>query len=348
MSFDIPFFYAIIYLQSEDYKQKGIMTKVRVPLMGVPVEDKKYIEDNLPQPKVYAGWGFKRYDWVNPTSLITEHNGYTDNSVRGSGTPENESLEELLRRGLDISKLTISVCPENKVINGFTRVENLIKIGYQEWIVAIYEKDENTKTEFQDAMSDYLDDMRLGANEGDGSTPATPTQFMEIGIKRFQNRKDKSNLAVARWVNSIPHSFSKKQVEGIANHVMKHHKRQGVVEKITRSYAEDMVDILHPGAEILNTKTQTYTARLWNKIVKSTVGNKGLVEFVSFHSDATTHEEIEDGRNGIESTLLQYHKETLAYADNYYRTKRINWKYLGGLAQKIGVEPSNTLIKEGV
>ena len=319
--------------------------KVKIPFIGVPMETKNLIEDSLPTPKVYAGWRFKRYDWVNPTSLITEHNGYTDNSVRGSGTPENESLEELLRRGLDITKLTISVCPENKVINGFTRVENLIKIGYQEWIVAIYEKDENTKTEFQDAMSDYLDDMRLGANEGDGSTPATPSQFMEIGIKRFENRKDKSNLAVARWVNSIPHSFSKKQVEGIANHVMKHHKRQGVVEKITRSDAEEIIDSLSPGAIILNTKSPTYAVRLWSKIVKATVANRGIVEFGSFHSDATTHEEIEEGRNSIEPTLLQYHKETLAYADEFYRTKRINWKYLGGLAQKIGVETSNTLIR---
>jgi len=324
------------------------MTKVRIPLTGVLIEDKKYIEDNLPQPKVYAGWGFRRYDWVNPTSLNTQHNGFTDNSVRRGGTPDNESLEELLRRGLDITKLTISVCPENKVINGFTRVEDLIKIGYQEWIVAVYEKDESTKTEFQDSMSDYLDDMRLGANEGDGSTPATTSDFMEIGIKRFQDRKDKSNLAVARWVNSIPHSFSKKQVEGIANHVSKFHKRQGVVEKLARDDAEKLMNKLHPGAEVLNTKTQTYAIRLWNKIVKATVGNRGMVEFVSFHSDATTHEEVQEGRNSIEPTLLQYHKETLAYADAYYRTKRINWKYLGGLAQKIGVEPSNTLIKNRV
>ena len=37
--------------------------------------------------------------------------------------------------------------------------------------------------------------------------------------------------------------------------------------------------------------------------------------------------------------------DSLAYADNYWRTKKLNWKNLGALAQKIGVEPSNTLIK---
>ena len=321
------------------------MTKVRIPLTGVLLEDKKYIEENLPTPKVYAGWKFKRYEWRNPSSLNTKHHGYTDNSVRLGGTPNNETLEESLRRGLDVTKLTISICPKEKVINGYTRVEDLIKIGYQEWIVAVYEKDETTKTEFQDAMSDYLDDMRLGANEGDGSTPVTTNDFMEIGKKRFLNRKDKSNLAVARWVNSIPHSFSKKQVEGIATHVSKFHKRQGVVEKIEREDAEKLMNSLHPGADVLNTKSRTYAMRLWNKIVKATVGNKGVVEFGTFHSDATTHEEVEDGRNSVEPTLLQFHKETLSYADNYWRTKKLNWKNLGGLAQKIGVETSNTLIK---
>ena len=322
------------------------MTKVKIPLTGVPSEDKKYIEENLPTPKVYAGWRFDRYEWVNPSNLNTKHNGFTDNSVRRSGTPDNESLEELLRRGLDLTKLTISICPENNVINGFTRVGYLLKIGYQEWIVAIYEKDENTKTEFQDAMSDYLDDMRLGANEGDGSTPANTSDFMEIGKKRFLNRKDKSNLAVARWVNSIPHSFSKKQVEGIATHVSKFHKRQGVVEKIEREDAIKLMDSFHPGADVLNTKSYTYAIRMWNKIVKASVGNKGIIEFGTFHSDATTHQEVEDGRNSVDATLLQFHKDCLGYADRYYRTKKLNWKNLGALAQKIGVEPSNTLIEK--
>ena len=320
--------------------------KIKPDLTGFSEKDKVFIEENLPTPKVYAGWRFKRYDWVNPTSLNTKHNGFTDNSVRRGGTPQTEELEELLRRGLDITKLTISICPKNNVINGFTRVGDLIKIGYQEWIVAVYVKDEDTKTEFQDAKEDYLDDMRLGANEGDGSTPATTSDFMEIGKKRFEKRKDKSNLAVARWVNSISHSFSKKQVEAIANHVSKFHKRQGVVEKIEREDAEKLMQKLYPGAEVLNTKSPTYAVRLWNKIVKATVGNKGAIEFGTFHSDATTHEEVEEGRNSVDSIITQLHKDSLAYADAYYRTHKINWKNLGALAQKIGKETANTLVQK--
>ena len=320
---------------------------IKIPHTGVSFADKKYIEENLPTPKVYAGWRFDRYEWVNPSSLNTKHTGFTDNSVRRGGTPDNESLEELLRRGLDITKLTISICPRNNVINGFTRVDDLIKIGYQEWIVAVYVKDEDTKTEFQDAMEDYLDDMRLGANEGDGSTPATTSDFMEIGIKRFKDRSNKTPEAVQRWVYSIPHSFSKKQVEGIANHVSKHHKRRGIVQKIDREGAEKIMNKLHPGADLLNTKSSTYAKRMWIKIMKSEINGEPPIKFGTFHSDATTHKELDDGRSNVDKFLLDFHKTSIEYAESYFRNKKLNWENLGALSQKIGVEPSNSLIKEG-
>lgn len=311
---------------------------------GVTVRDKKLIEESLPTPKEYAGWKFKGYKWVNPSTLKTKHNGFTDNSVRRGGTPDSESLEELLRRGLDTSKLTISVCPDNNVINGFTRTGKLILIGYKEWIVAVYEPDEDTKTEFQEDLGDYLDDMRLGANEGDGSTPATPEDFQEIGIKRFENRKDKSTLAVSRWVNSIPHPFSKKQVEGIANHVMKHHKRKGVVQKYSRDEAEKKIAKLAPNAVVLNTKSKTYMTRMFTeKIMPSVINGTGPVEFVTFHTDATTHKELDDGRNLSNKFLMKIHLEIEEYIDSYRENPIQGWKNLGALAQKIGKEDPKKL-----
>ena len=138
---------------------------LKIEKSGVTPDVKKQIEESLPTPKQYAGWKFKEYRWIDPSKLVTKHNGFTDNSVRRGGTPDTESLEELLRRGLDTTKLTISACPDNKVINGFTRTKKLIVIGYKEWIVAVYEPDEDTKTEFQEDLTDYLDDMRLGAKK---------------------------------------------------------------------------------------------------------------------------------------------------------------------------------------
>ena len=98
----------------------------KIEKSGVTARDKKLIEESLPTPKEYAGWKFKvDINGSTHQQLKTKHNGFTDNSVRRGGTPDSESLEELLRRGLDTSKLTISVCPDNNVINGFTRTGKL-------------------------------------------------------------------------------------------------------------------------------------------------------------------------------------------------------------------------------
>jgi len=316
---------------------------IKIPKSGVPARVKKQIELELPDPKEYAGWKFKGYKWINPQDLNTKHNGYTDNTVRRGGTPDNESLEELLRRGLDTSKLTISICPEDNVINGFTRVQKLIQIGYSEWIVALYERDEAGKTEFQDDFIDYLDDMRLGANQGDGSTPATVEDFLEIGKKRFAKRENQSSLAVERWVYSIPNSFSKKQVEGIANNIYKHYKRQGVVEKFNRDQAEKLVDALAPESELVNTKSPTYAIRLFNKIAKAKIDNADPIDFVTFHSDATTHKEIDDGRRAVIKVLDELHLQYLAYAEAYYKNSAKWWNNLGALPQKIDYEDPNKL-----
>ena len=316
---------------------------IKIPKSGVPATVKKQIELDLPDPKEYAGWKFKGYKWINPQDLNTKHNGYTDNTVRRGGTPDNESLEALLRKGLDTSKLTISICPEDNVIDGFTRVQKLIQIGYSEWIVALYDRDEAEKTEFQSETIDYLDDMRLGANQGDGSTPATVEDFLEIGKKRFAKRKNKSSLAVERWVYSIPNSFSKKQVEGIANNIFKHYKRQGVVEKLNRDQAEKLVDALAPESELVNTKSPTYAIRLFNKIAKAKIDNTSPIDFVTFHSDATTHKEIDDGRRAVIKVLDELHSQYLAYAEAYYKDSTKWWKNLGALPQKIDHEDPNKL-----
>ena len=317
---------------------------LKIEKSGVTPDVKKQIEESLPTPKQYAGWKFKEYRWIDPSKLVTKHNGFTDNSVRRGGTPDTESLEELLRRGLDTTKLTISVCPNNNVINGFTRTKKLIVIGYKEWIVAVYEPDEDTKTEFQEDLTDYLDDMRLGANEGDGSTPATPEDFQEIGIKRFENRKDKSTLAVSRWVNSIRHPFSKKQVECIANYVMKHHKRKGVVQKYSRAEAEKKIAKISPDTELLNTKSGTYTNRFFiEKIIPNTIKGGAPIEFGTFHSDATTHKELDDGRKNVNASLAKLHADVLEYANKYNENPIQGWKNLGALAQKIGIENPNKL-----
>ena len=99
--------------------------------------------------------------------------------------------------------------------------------------------------------------------------------------------------------------------------------------------------------EILNTKDSTRTLRIFPKIMRHYIETNGTpLQYVDFHSDATTHKEIEDGRLDSQGELLEYHNLCIDYAAEVTKQGgKVSWKRLGSLAQKIGKEDSNSLIK---
>mgnify|MGYP003118419585 FL=1 len=318
----------------------------KIPKQGVSIWTKTQIEKSLPQPKVYAGWKFNNYKWIRLDQVNIKKDGFTDNSVRLGGTRgRDDVLEASLDKGLDTTKLTMSICPVNNLLNGFNRYSKLIKLGYKEWIFAEYEKDENTKTEFQDGVGDYIDDFRLAANDGDGAVAVTPEEITEIARKRFTNRKDKSKLAVCRYVHSLNLNLTKQQVEGIGQTVSKHYQRQGVVESIDRKNAEDKAYKINPDAAVLNTKDKTRTLRIFPQIMEHFIKTGKPLKYIDFHSSAVSHKEVDDGRTNSEKNLAEMDRTILDYASQRTKTGIIPWEKLGSLSQKIGVENSNELIK---
>ena len=144
----------------------------------------------------------------------------------------------------------------------------------------------------------------------------TPAEITEIARKRFSKRSDKSKLAVSRYVNSLNLNLSKQAVEGIAQKVTKHYARQGVVESYTREEAEKKVKKeFKLDCEILNTKDTTRTLRIFPRLMKNFIKNHSPLQYVDFHSDATTHKEIEDGRVDSQGELLEYHNLCIDYAE---------------------------------
>lgn len=320
--------------------------KIKIDKHGISEDTKQEIQNALPQPKEYAGWVFDDYSWEKLDSINITKDGFTDNSVRIAGTPDGEILEASLSKGLDITKLTPSICPENNLLNGFTRYKTLKKLGYQEWIFSNYKIDKSTKSEFQINPEDYVDDFRLSANDGDGAVAVTKEEIIEIARKRFAGRKDRSKLAVCRYVYSLNLNQTKSQVEGIAQTVSKHYKRQGVIEPFTRKEAEDWVTLHNLDCEILNTKDKTRTARFFPQIMKNFIDTGEPLEYVDFHSDACTHKEIDDGRKDSTDELLSQHDLCFAYVAAVTSGKgKIPWVRLGSLAQKINVEKGGTLIE---
>ena len=319
---------------------------ITIPKQGVSRWTKTQIEKSLPQPKDFAGWKFNGYKWIRLDQVNIKKDGFTDNSVRLGGTRgKDEVLEASLNKGLDTTKLTMSICPVNNLLNGFNRYSKLIKLGYKEWIFAEYEKDENTKTEFQDGVADYIDDFRLTANDGDGAVAVTPEEITEIARKRFTSRKDKSKLAVCRYVYSLNLNLTKQQVEGIGQTVSKHYQRQGVIEPIDRKSAEDIVNNINPNAAVLNTKDKTRTLRIFPQIMKHFKETNEPLEYIDFHSSAVSHQEVDNGRTDSQKNLVEMDKLVLDYAAQRTKTGIIPWKKLGSLAQKIGIERDTLLTK---
>ena len=317
---------------------------VKIPKNGVPAKIRKQIEAALPEPLVVAGWKFVRYVWRRLDQINTKDaDGNSDNTVRIGGTGVNDVLKTSLAKGINLSKLTASIFPDDNLLNGFNRYKNLAINGYEEWIFAEYEIDQSTKTEFQVTKQDFIDDFRAAANSGDGAKIITKEELIELGRKRFENREDRSKKAVARWVHSLDLNLSNEQVNGIAQTISKDFARRGFINSFGRDEAEAHLASKGIGADVLNTKDNTRTLRMFPKIMKNYVNNGTIFKYVDFHSDATTHKEIDDGREDSQNELLIMHNLCMDYASSVCKNHgKLSWQRIGGLAQKINVEKEGT------
>ena len=79
------------------------------------------------------------------------------------------------------------------------------------------------------------------------------------------------------------------------------------------------------------------------KIMPSVINGNDPIEFVTFHSDATTHKELDDARSDTNTFLLELHLELIKYGKAYNKNPIQGWKNLGALAQKIGKEDPKKL-----
>lgn len=319
--------------------------KFKIPFNGVTAKMKKEIENSLPAPLEVAGWKFNRYVWRLLDQINTKDaEGNTDNSVRIGGTGINDVLQTSLKHGLDPTKLTPSIFPDNNLLNGFNRHKNLQLLGYKEWIFAEYTIDESTKTEFQVTHQDFIDDFRAAANGGDGAKVISKEELIEVGRKRFEHRVDRSKKAVARWVHSLDLNLSKDQVNGIAQTVSKDFARRGVIESYSRDEAEAKVEELGLGCDVLNTKDSTRVMRMFPKMMRNYINTSQKYKYITFHSDATTHKQVDDGRLDSDKEILDFHYLCLDYAAEVCKNYgEVSWECLGHLCQKIGVEKPGPL-----
>lgn len=323
---------------------------VSLPKGSVPLELRKKVESLLPEPISYPGWRFVRYRWIKLSQINTKDQaGNTDNSVRIGGTEgatgSRDSLEISLERGIDVTKQTPSVYPDENLADGFGRLKKLIKLGYTEWVFSEYEFDNESCTEFQDGIEDALDDLRMSANADDGKKPYTVKEVTELCRKRFEKRS-LNKQSIVKYINTLYHNFSGQQVDAIAQSVIKHYKRQGVIESYDRDEATNYLKSIGIGADLLNTKDSTRTARLFPQIMRNFVDNETTMNIALFDSDACSHEELDARQQETINELKEMDELVMLYATKRLMLRDVNpYDILGSIPQKI---IKNTPMPEGL
>lgn len=218
---------------------------------------------------------------------------------------------------------------------GFGRLKKLLKLGYTEWVFSEYSFDEKTCTEFQSGMEDALDDFRMSANADDGKKPFTVKEVTELCRKRFENRK-RHKQSIVKYINTLYHNFSGQQVDAIAKNVIKHYTRQGVIESYDRDEAQTFLKDIGVGADLLNTKDITRTARLFPQIMKNFVDNETTMNIALFDSDACSHEELDKRQKETIDELKEMDDLVLQYAAKRMILRNVNpYDILGSIPQKI-------------
>ena len=317
---------------------------IQIPKGNVSLQIRNDVEKLLPKPESYSGWKFNKYRWIKLTQVNTkDKNGNTDNSVRVSGTGDNESLQNSLCKGIDVTKLTPSVYPNNNLMNGFNRLKNLLELGYKEWIFAEYEIDESTKTEFQESFEDCLDDFRASANRGDGQKVISDAEVEEIGRKRFEHRKDRTKQKITEWINSLDLNWSPQKVEAISKRISIDFQRKGVIESFNRKEAQQFLNDSGIGADLLNTTgpmgDNTRVLRLYVQIMENFIANQDTFHVALFDSQASSHEDLDDRRQDTIKIMKELDKTVIKYAAIRMLEKDIDpWEIIGAIPQKIGVE----------
>ena len=325
------------------------MTIIPIPLSGVSLELRQEIEKLLPEPITVPGWKFSAYRWRKLTQINTkDKNGNTDNTVRVSGTSDNETLEVSLLAGIDVNLQTPSIYPNDNLINGFHRLKTLKKIGYKEWIFAEYERDESTSTEFQETFEEALDDARASMNKGNGQKVISETEIEEIVRKRFENRSNNTKDKIKEYIFTLDLNLSPQKIEGIATKVSRDYSRKGIVESFDRKEAQEFLEELGIGADLLNTcgikfgeGDPTRVLRLVYQVMTNFVKNETTMNIALYDSQASSHPELFENRVNTIKVLDHIDDLVLEYA--YTRMKKKNrfknpYEIIGTIPQAIGKE----------
>ena len=266
---------------------------VQIPQDGISEDLAKEIIELLPIPEDELGYKFKGYRVVSLSQVnFKDKAGNSDNPVRVGGTKGKESLEESLKRGMDVREHTPSLYPEENIFDGATRLKFLKKNGKEQYIFSDWIPDETTQTKYQLTEEDCIEDSRMHRNADNGKRPATDDDILELVRRRMKGKKW-NKQDIKGYLNTLELNLSGSKIDGLANVIDRDRRRKGVIESYDNTTAHEYVEKKGEGAIIVNTKSGASTELQFIALMKSVVASKKPAQLVTYSSSACSHEEID-------------------------------------------------------
>ena len=309
---------------------------VQIPQDGISEDLAKEIIELLPIPEDELGYKFKGYRVVSLSQVnFKDKAGNSDNPVRVGGTKGKESLEESLKRGMDVREHTPSLYPEENIFDGATRLKFLKKNGKEQYIFSDWIPDETTQTKYQLTEEDCIEDSRMHRNADNGKRPATDDDILELVRRRMKGKKW-NKQDIKGYLNTLELNLSGSKIDGLANVIDRDRRRRGVIEPYDNKSAHEYVEKKGKGGIVLNTKSGANTELAAIAIMKAVVAGKKPAHVVTYSSSACSHDDIDTDLNKTVGDLKNIVKlvEDFVNTCHYYKIDS-PYDIQGSIPQKI-------------
>lgn len=282
----------------------------------------------------------------------TNKQGQRINTARSYGTDRTnkEAIKSsILAHGVLLSAQPPYILDDGSLIDGFTRYEALEELGYNEWCFNVVEpKKGYTKEQVREEIG-------LGANDHPPSKAATRQDWLAAAkryVQRFKVENDNmpDEHDVARWISSIPNSFSKTVISNIAEEAI---TADLTGETMVAADAADTLEwanknvYLREGETVVTVNgsgSNTYFKRAFVDVLRATAAGQDPV-LVGYLQN-TPAEDAEETRADAYKVMEEYNRLfELAYERRRSLGKSFKLCDLRGFrAQVIGSEEADELV----
>lgn len=312
------------------------------------LEDETFKSLEAPQFECATYKGFEVRDFSS-LNIVSKKN-----KARAGGVDSNniEGLKGEFSRGYRPDKFppVLMIFPDGSVElwDGYNRYTALDAMGIESFPFAVY----HLKPEWLGNLEDAYDEVSLKFNHHAQCKPATTADFVVRGIAWVQRQlREVSKVEIVSWVNSISHSWTKKQVETIARQVYQATTVSANITPYTNSndakaWVNKNVDA-QVSPLIVCTKERGYILRAIQQVMSNyVVDSIDTTPTVLYTKGCESSAQVDSQRESAIKFWAQVDDLILSYAEKRRSNpNHVPFEILGALPQLNGVENFDSLVK---